>query len=309
MNEKINQMLRNKWRLIDLHQEYYEIIENIIRSNSDCRNMEKIKVPNQLKKISNQIIKCESIIILTGFVVKKFMVGETDGPPGSVILANVLNNIGKKVVIVTDRYSKDIIIEGRKILGGKFSIEIVNNDEIVRQVPSIIDSYKTDHIIAIERPGKNINDQFYSMRGENLSDSIPNTDLFFLEAKKRNITTTAIGDGGNELGMGSIKSEIEKYIKNGKVISAKLPADYLIVATVSNWGALGLIAALSRLLNKNLLPNISEYEHILKRMVSLGAVDGVTQRNVLSVDGFSLIENLLIYRRLTSLINEYQIEQ
>ena len=59
----------------------------------------------------------------------------------------------------------------------------------------------------------------------------------------------AIGDGGNEVGMGALPRElIAGAVPNGDRIACVTPADHLIVCGVSNWGAYGLLAALSLLL-------------------------------------------------------------
>ena len=54
---------------------------------------------------------------------------------------------------------------------------------------------------------------------------------------------TAIGDGGNELGMGSALQAVRAAIPLGETIACVVPCDNLLVAGVSNWGAWGLIAA------------------------------------------------------------------
>jgi hypothetical protein len=47
--------------------------------------------------------------------------------------------------------------------------------------------------------------------------------------------TIGIGDGGNEIGMGVLPEEIVRDdIPNGRLISAAVSADYLIVSSVSN---------------------------------------------------------------------------
>jgi hypothetical protein len=70
--------------------------------------------------------------------------------------------------------------------------------------------------------------------------------LFSDPAAKRRWYTIGIGDGGNEIGMGSLPKEIiESGIPNGEVIAAATPVDSLIVAGVSNWGGYGLLAAMA----------------------------------------------------------------
>lgn len=54
----------------------------------------------------------------------------------------------------------------------------------------------------------------------------------------------SIGDGGNEVGMGSVKNLIEKHISNGAIIAANTYCDYLIIADTSNFGAHALVASI-----------------------------------------------------------------
>jgi hypothetical protein len=58
--------------------------------------------------------------------------------------------------------------------------------------------------------------------------------------------TIGIGDGGNEIGMGLLPSEIVRDdIPNGHLIAATTATDHLIVAGVSNWGGWGLLQAMA----------------------------------------------------------------
>ena len=50
------------------------------------------------------------------------------------------------------------------------------------------------------------------------------------------VTVNNIGDGGNELGMGSLREEIYAHIPNGETIGCVVRSDAPIVASISNWG-------------------------------------------------------------------------
>jgi hypothetical protein len=41
-------------------------------------------------------------------------------------------------------------------------------------------------------------------------------------------TSTGIGDGGNESGMGKVITKVQDYIQNGKIIAAATSSDHLI---------------------------------------------------------------------------------
>jgi Domain of unknown function (DUF4392) len=71
-------------------------------------------------------------------------------------------------------------------------------------------------------------------------------------------TSTGIGDGGNECGMGKVLPLVQKHIKNGETIACATPCDNLITAGVSNWGGWGLVAAVEALLRFNHLPRMEK---------------------------------------------------
>jgi hypothetical protein len=106
------------------------------------------------------------------------------------------------------------------------------------------------------------------------------------------VQTIGIGDGGNEIGMGKIPWEtIRRNIANGGLVACRVPADYLVVCGVSNWGAYGLAAGVRSLygVNQDLeLFNVERERDLLRIMVEQGPlVDGVSGRPSLTVDGLS----------------------
>ena len=64
--------------------------------------------------------------------------------------------------------------------------------------------------------------------------------IFVLAEKDDRISTTSIGDGGNELGMGKVKQLVETHVKHGKEIACVVACNYLITAGVSNWAGYAL---------------------------------------------------------------------
>ena len=65
---------------------------------------------------------------------------------------------------------------------------------------------------------------------------------------------------------------------------AVTPADHLIIASVSNWGGYGLVACLSILTGKDLLPSTEEEFEMVKKWIDLGGVDGISGEKVYTVD-------------------------
>ena len=115
------------------------------------------------------------------------------------------------------------------------------------------------------------------MREVNISKfTAPVDELFMIGSKTK--PTFAIGDGGNELGMGNFAKTIKKHLG---LTPCVIKSDFPIIASVSNWGAYGFIAYLK----KELLPNFDEVDEYLEFIVSLGSIDGVSRKNEKTVDG------------------------
>jgi hypothetical protein len=132
-------------------------------------------------------------------------------------------------------------------------------------------------VIAIERPGLAADGRYYNMRGEDITARCAFFDPYLDQA---DCPTIAIGDGGNEIGMGNILQAIATL----DISAAETGCDELLVADVSNWGAYGIIALLAHWSGRDLLADISPLE-VLGFLSACGGVDGVTRENTLTEDG------------------------
>jgi len=285
-----------------MNEKYIREIENIIRKNLDQRGMSEVELKGELEKATKELLTSSTVLIVTGFVIRDSLTGETDGPIGAISLASTLEQLGKNVILVTDRYTEDILYSCCLIAGVKAPIEIVPYEKAEEFCCELLENYKPSHLVAIERPGRAKDGNFYSMRGENLSDLVPNTDFLFKKAEELGITTLAVGDGGNEVGMGKVKSFVINSVDKGKQICAEICTDYLIIAGVSNWGGHALSAVLSLLTDTVLLHDSKTEIMMLKKMLEAGAVDGCTKRSTLTVDGLSLDDNIDVLERLRSIV-------
>ncbi|ETE67816.1 hypothetical protein L345_06394, partial [Ophiophagus hannah] len=102
-----------------------------------------------------------------------------------------------------------------------------------------------NHLIAIERAGMAADGNYYNARKVNIKHLVDPIDELFIAAQTLpGITTTGIGDGGNELGMGKVKEATKKHIKNGDVIACDVEADFAVVAGVANWGGYAVACGL-----------------------------------------------------------------
>lgn len=128
------------------------------------------------------------------------------------------------------------------------------------------------------------------MRGIDISADCGCFDFFITQAP---CPTVAIGDGGNEIGMGNLS----QYMTELNIMPSLTCCDELLLADVSNWAAYGIIALLSRWSGQDLLKNIDTLA-ILQYLSERGSVDGVTHKNELTEDGLHAIHGQQLIARL-----------
>ncbi|MGH7277719.1 MAG: glutamate cyclase domain-containing protein, partial [Candidatus Rokuibacteriota bacterium] len=116
----------------------------------------------------------------------------------------------------------------------------------------------------------------------------------FLAAGARGVLTVAIGDGGNEVGMGGLRDIVESHVPNGKTcgcgcgggIAAQSEAAALVTAVVANLGASAIAASLALLTGRRDVLASPELEmRSLAACAAAGAVDGQHNECVDSADG------------------------
>lgn len=222
-------------------------------------------------------LKKGSVLLTTGFYVAGH--AETDGPVGTMALAKALIKLGYRPVIITDEYCRGFFeIEG-------LEVRYMDVEDGKKEYQALLREYEPVCLISIERCGRNIRNDYANMRGISIKSETAKTDLLFEIARKTRIPTFGVGDGGNEIGMGNFKEIITEKLS---LIPCDVEVDDLVIATVSNWGAYAIAAYMQKMKKVKVLPSYSEVERYLKKIVKLGSVDGVTKKQMLSVDGFSM---------------------
>lgn len=101
-------------------------------------------------------------------------------------------------------------------------------------------------------------------------------------------TTIAVGDGGNEIGMGNVHARLARMSPLMGTIASVVRVDHLVVAGTSNWGAYGVVAALERLARRPLLHTPADERRLVEACVKAGAVDGIVRHREPTVDGLPL---------------------
>ncbi|PBB86907.1 DUF4392 domain-containing protein [Mesorhizobium sp. WSM3876] len=259
------------------------------------------------------------VVIATGFP-EGAGVPETDGPVGAALLARALFlGLGVETVILTDddwvemmvgtcrgaglaplAFPSDGVIRPVDFIRPVYVRSVPKDDAGCKAITDgLLDVTKPSLVISIERPGRNDRGLYHGLGGRPLDGLVADLDQFFLRAKAQGIPFIAIGDGGNELGMGLIAEDLRTFSPKAKDsghegrggVAAATAADHLIVSNVSNWGATGLIAALSALLEKPSVFHDGELERrCIEQCVSFGGVDGMFMGPEPAVDGISAAE-------------------
>ena len=257
-----------------------ESIEGIILRHSK-RGMTILQreLPEDYCRIAAREIlswKRGTVLLTTGFYVAGF--AETDGPLGTVAVSKALKKLGFRPVIVTDRYCE-----------GYFEAEGIETEYMDLNAEDsaafeILNRYSPVGLISIERCGRDRNGVYANMRGVDISGNTAPCDALFLAARGR-IPMIGVGDGGNEIGMGRVADTVRNRLS---LTPSEIAADILVIATVSNWGAYGIVAALSELTGLALLPSFAEAEAFLRMTVEKGSVDGISHEHTPCVYGFGM---------------------
>ena len=111
--------------------------------------------------------------------------------------------------------------------------------------------------------------------------------------------------------MGKVIEKIHEYIPDGDKSGAVMPANHLIAASVSNWGAYALIAAMLLIWSHDesnsmrrkawvikCLPTEEAETQLLHRCVAAGCRDGVSGKMEATVDGMPLERSMKCLREI-----------
>jgi hypothetical protein len=237
--------------------------------------------------------------IATGFYILMSGGPETDGPPGAIAIGNALRLLGRRVSYVTDVYTAPVLRDLAGDASEVIDFPIAGVETSRRLATSTLARLRPGLLVSIERCGRTGEDTYLNMRAADVTPYTARLDYLF----ELGVPSVGIGDGGNEIGMGNL-AEIIPTKDRLPQQPAITKVDRLVIASVSNWGGYGLVAALSLLAGRNLLPSAEHETALIHRMVDLGVVDGTTGSAVATVDNFSTSENGDQLERLHRLVEE-----
>ncbi|XP_045057691.2 D-glutamate cyclase, mitochondrial isoform X2 [Desmodus rotundus] len=225
-------------------------LETIIAVDPGNRGIGHLLCKDELLRASLSLSHAHSVLITTGFPThfSHEPPEETDGPPGALALAAFLQALEKGVSMVVDQRALSLF--------EKLVEEAVEQGVLKTRIPILTypggsagaarallcgdgdpRSPRFDHLVAIERTGRAADGNYYNARKMNIKHLVdPIDDLFLVAQKIPGISSTGVGDGGNELGMGKVKEAVKSHIRNGDVIACDVEADFAVIAGRKNVG-------------------------------------------------------------------------
>jgi D-glutamate cyclase len=254
--------------------------------------------------------------------------GENDGPVGAAVLARAIHRgLGATPIFVCEEHhvgpivasseAAGVGIRNREValrthVGGAIVTTPDNNDSMAAWSEELLDQLQPKALIAIERLGPNSKGVIHGSTGIRTGPPLVDSTPLFAGAAKRGILSIGIGDAGNEIGFGRIAEEVRGIqdpwghtcqcpCQGG--MATIVPTDVLVVASVSNWGAYGIEAALSILLRDPDLPHTPEEEQrILLRCLEAGGIEAIFCTQSFYCDGISGESHMAIVRLLNEMV-------
>ena len=284
---------------------------------------------NAAEKLVDTLKEGDIVYILTGFVLRPYKKAETDGIISSVLLCrSLVKAFGVKPIIICPEENRQAVEHMSACVGLHLRYDLKELMEIpvsmgmitftkdaskaAAQADEILAAAKPAAVISIEAPGCNEEGHYHNAIGLEVTELEAKMDVLFEKAQAMGILNIAIGDLGNEIGMGAIADTLNEYIPYaakgrcncgcGGGIAVKTKTDNLITATVSDWGCYAMIAAIAYL-KENL--DIMHTPELEKRTLICGCENGMIDMYgwlIPAIDGFGLEINMPIVQLMYEMV-------
>lgn len=159
------------------------------------------------------------------------------------------------------------------------------------QADEIISEGLPRAVISVECPGENDSGIYRNAVGLDATEFQAKQDVLFEKLRRAGVLNIAIGDLGNEIGMGVIGEYIKEHIPYASRAglsdgtAARTASDNIVCATVSNWGCYALDAALAYVLRDPDIAHGAELEALAARAASENGLIDMYGKAVPAVDG------------------------
>ena len=259
------------------------MVDSLLGLDPGGRGIARFFVAGAAAQAARALRRARRVLLTTGFSVGPGM-PETDGPPGTASLGRALRSLGAEVTYITDAAALPPLQAALGALGEPAQILTFHaGGDAALTARRLLAEHAPTHLVSVERPGRTGAGDYLSMRGESIREWNAPLDALFLEASRR-VITVGVGDGGNEIGMGSLRARLARAGPRIRKVASVVPARHVIVAGVSNWGAYGIVVELARLARRPLHHTGDEERRMIEACVKAGAVDGITRKHEPTVD-------------------------
>jgi hypothetical protein len=259
------------------------------------------------------------VYVMTGFVLRPHLQPETDGITGALLFVRALiRAFGITPVIVIPEKNVPAVLTCAPLLGLHVYDDIetarrlplsfayttisVDKNEAEKMIARLLAGPKPAAVFSTETAGANINGEYHNAVGVNMTEIEAKQDNLFTGMQQLGVPTFAVGDLGNEIGMGTIETHIRQFIPytGGRGaysscecgcntgITSCTRADYLVTATVSDWGVYAVIAALAYIRKDISIMHDAETEETVLRQCCLSGMVDMTGSLLPAIDGFSV---------------------
>lgn len=252
-------------------------IEERIQRDKGNRGIKSlIPASPQIFPACSHLLTCQTVGILTGFpcLFNNPIKIETDGLAGALALSRSLHSLGISSIILIDKDFLPIIQPLISYHNSEFSYQTGLSSSL---------SLSFDGIISIERAGRAEDGNYYTMRALKMHN-ITEFDTVYMDSQACKVKV-AIGDGGNEAGLGPVKEKVKEFIKNGQIIASCSYSDYVIISSVSTWGGYALANCLCLVGGESGVVSENSEEKVTRKIMEIGVCDGITGIPSMGVDG------------------------
>lgn len=268
--------------------------------------------------LCNAVKESDLVYIITGFVLLPHKVPEMDGTVSAMLLARALvMAFGAKPVIVCPADSVQAIEKCAAVVG----LHIYEDLDTVQALPlsmgvvaftkdlaaapaqaAELAARRPAAVVSVEACGANARGVCHNAVGMDVTALQARSDVLWDTLRADGVPNIAIGDLGNEIGMGTIAEHIKKYVPftdkgecqcgcGGGILSVT-KADNVITATCSDWGCYGLMAALAYLKKDMEILHHEEMESEVMRVAARNGFIDMTGSLLPGIDGFSTRMNV-----------------
>ncbi len=262
------------------------------------------------------------VLATTGSVSRAWIsaeIGENDGPAGLAAICRALSLARRAIPVVV---AEEALLPGIGAIlraaglaivtleearrtampGGRLAVAVLHPyplEDAAAQAAAgpLLDQLAPALAFSTERVGRNARGIYHNMRGVDFGMGRARIDHLFDLALARGIPSVAVGDGGNEIGMGLVAEAVTAHVPFGKQcacgcgggLGAITGTDVLVTAAVSNWGCTAIAAAFAALeRNPALLHTPELEERLLLRGTEIGLINSVHGIIDPNVDGIPL---------------------